>query len=224
MVQKKTVLEHLKYANFHGDPNIGLFVLATDKYAIVPDYIIDASLLAKKAVATTIAGTQFCGLFLAGNSHGLLVPWTISEREHAALKKELRGINICKISSNHTALGNLVVCNDKGAIISPLLHEHAKQISECLGVPVQESELMGLTIVGALCVATNKGLLLDMYATDAEFEFVKKTLKVAGDISTVNFGSEFVKSGILANSKAVLVGSKTTGPEIARIDEALGFL
>ncbi len=216
--------EHLQYADFGGDPNIGLFGLATDKYAVLPDAGIDAKLLPKKAVYTTIAGTKFCGLFLAGNSNGLLVPWTITERELSILKKGLGGVNICVIESKHTALGNLVSCNDKGAVISPLLREFAGRISDCLGVPVKVGTILGINLVGALCAATNRGFLLDMYAEEEDFNLVKGALKVGGDIGTVNFGSEFVKSGILANSKALLVGAKTTGPEIARIDEALGFV
>jgi len=216
--------EHIQYADFLGDSNIGLFGVATDKYVVLPEAGIRVEMLSKKVVHTTIAGTKLCGIFLAGNSHGLLVPWTITDRELAVLKKGLRGINICVIDAKHTALGNLILCNDKGAIISPLLHSHAGAISKCLNVPVQESEIMDMNIVGAVCTATNKGFLLDMYATEADFNMVRHALKVEGDIGTVNFGSEFVKSGVLANSKAVLIGSKTTGPEVARIDEALGFL
>ncbi len=79
-------------------------------------------------------------------------------------------------------------------------------------------------IIGSMCIATNKGFLLNMHAKKEDFEFVKEHLKVDGDIGTVNFGSPFVKSGIIANSKGVLVGDQTTGPEISRIDEALGFI
>ena len=221
---KKEKEEHIRYAEFLGDSNIGLFGVATDKYVVLPEAGIDVLPLSKKVAYTTIAGTKLCGIFLAGNSHGLLVPRTITDRELANLKKSLHGINICVIESKHTALGNLVVCNDSGAIISPLLHAQADAISKCLKVPVLEHEILGMNIVGALCTATNKGFILDMYASETEFKLISQFLKVKGDIGTVNFGSEFVKSGILANSKAVFVGSKTTGPEVARIDEALGFL
>ena len=39
-----------------------------------------------------------------------------------------------------------------------------------------------------------------------------------------NFGFPFVKSGLIANSNGYLAGSRTTGIELGRIDEALGFL
>ncbi len=221
---KKTDDDHMRFADFQGDPNIGLFGLMTEKYAVLPEPGIGVEFLVKKIAYTTIAGTKLCGIFLSGNSNGLIVPETITEREMAALKNTLKGVNILKIRSKYNAIGNLILCNDKGAIISPLLSASADEIAKCLKVKVAIGSMLDLDIIGAMCVATKKGFLLDMYAEDAEFKFVKDVLGVDGDIGTVNFGSEFVKSGILANSKGVLVGKATTGPETARIDEALGFI
>lgn len=221
---KKTDDDHMRFADFQGDPNIGLFGLVTEKYAVLPEPGIDISFLVKKIAYTTIAGTKLCGIFLAGNSNGLIVPETITERELTVLKNTLKDVNILKIRSKYNAIGNLILCNDKGAVISPLLSASADEIAKCLKVKVAIGSMLDLDIIGAMCVATKKGFLLDMYAGDAEFKFVKDVLGVDGDIGTVNFGSEFVKSGILANSKGVLVGKATTGPETARIDEALGFV
>ncbi len=216
--------DHMRFASFHGDTNIGLFGIMTEKYAILPDESIGAKSFVKNIAYTTIAGTKLCGIFLAGNSNGLLVPETITERELSVLKKSLKGVEILVMHSKYTALGNLVICNDNGAIISPLLQEHAKEISKCLKVDVFVASILEMNIVGALAVATKKGFILDMYADENDFKAVKEALGVDGDIGTVNFGSEFVKSGLLANSKGVLVGSATTGPETSRIDEALGFI
>jgi len=216
--------DHMRFAEFQGDPNIGLFGLVTEKYAVLPEPGIDVSHLVKKVAYTTIAGTKLCGIFLAGNSSGLIVPETITERELSILKNTLKDVNILKIRTKYNAIGNLILCNDKGAVISPLLGDSADEIAKCLKVKACIGNMLDLDIVGAMGVATKKGFLLDMYAGDAEFKFVKDALGTDGDIGTVNFGSEFVKSGILANSKGVLVGKATTGPETARIDEALGFI
>ena len=216
--------DHMRFAEFQGDPNIGLFGLVTEKYAVLPEPGIDVGFLVKKIAYTTVAGTKLCGIFLAGNSNGLIVPETITEREMAILKTTLKDVNILKIKSKYNAIGNLILCNDKGAVISPLLSASADEIAKCLKVKVCIGSMLDLDIVGAMGVATKKGFLLDMYAGDAEFKFVKDALGTDGDIGTVNFGSEFVKSGILANSKGILVGNATTGPETARIDEALGFI
>ncbi|OYV09323.1 MAG: translation initiation factor 6 [Methanosaeta sp. NSP1] len=44
------------------------------------------------------------------------------------------------------------------------------------------------------------------------------------DVGTVNMGSPLVGSGLLANSKGYLAGFETSGPELGRIEDALGFL
>lgn len=216
--------DHIRFASFHGDANIGLFGIMTEKYAVFPDEGIDAKQFVKHVAHTTIAGTKLCGIFLAGNSNGLLVPETITERELLVLKNSLKDVEILVMRSKYTALGNLVICNDNGAIISPLLRAHAKEISKCLKVDVIVSSMLKMNIVGALAVATKKGFILDMYADKDDIKTAKDALGVDGDIGTVNFGSEFVKSGLLANSKGVFVGNATTGPETSRIDEALGFI
>ncbi len=215
-------------ADFHGDPNIGLHGVATDKFAIVPDNNMDTSNLNVPVINSTIAQTDLCGIFIAANSHGIIIPRIITEREEnrikAGIKKIKEPINILKLDTKETCLGNLIICNDNAAIISPGLEKHAQSISKCLNVPVTTGTILDLEIIGSLCIATNHGFLLTINATENEFEFLKKNLKVSGDIGTVNFSGTYPRSGILANSFGALIGKLTTGPEIARIEEALGFL
>ncbi len=44
------------------------------------------------------------------------------------------------------------------------------------------------------------------------------------DIGTVSFGSPLVGSAILATTKGLITGTKTSGPELGRIEDALGFI
>ncbi len=81
-----------------------------------------------------------------------------------------------------------------------------------------------LTIVGSTGVATNNGALLHPLAGEDEIKHIKSILKADVDIGTVNRGTGFVRTGILANTKDVLLGDMTTGPEIMRIEDALGLL
>jgi translation initiation factor 6 len=73
-------------------------------------------------------------------------------------------------------------------------------------------------------VATNKGLLVHPRITEAEVAVLEDLFKLPVDVGTVNFGSPLVGSGLLANSKGYVAGSDTTGPELGRIEDALGFL
>ena len=216
----------IKKAEFEGSPNIGLFGLATDKYIVIPEGLNKENELSKKVINTKAARTDLIGVFLAGNSNALLLPKIIEDLELRRLKGQAKKLNIKLkiIDSKYTALGNMILCNDKGCIASPKLKNHFEEIESALEVKVTEGKLLGVDIVGSVCIATNKGFLLNIDAEEEEFKFVKKQLKVEGDIGTVNFGSPFVKSGLIANSKGVIIGNQTTGPEIARITEALGFL
>jgi translation initiation factor 6 len=44
------------------------------------------------------------------------------------------------------------------------------------------------------------------------------------DIGTSNYGTQMVGSGLIANSKGYVAGSKTTGHELGRIEDALDLL
>lgn len=217
--------KRIQRASFQGDPNIGLFAFATDKYVIAPEGL-DTSVLRVPTIHLQVGRTNLNGIFLAGNSNGIIVPWIIAEREmknlEAAAKKI--GVPVHKLESKHTVCGNLILCNDHGAVASPLLRKNFAEIKKVLGVRVMERNMMDLDIPGSLAVATNKGFLLNMHSSAADLKFLKKALCVDGDIGTVNFGSGFVKSGIIANSYGLIIGEQTTGPEISRITEALKFI
>lgn len=211
---------------FHGDPNVGLFGFATDKYFLSPDSNMKPDPLKVPPVHSIISGTPLAGMFCAGNSHGILLPaiTAVDEYERISAQMKKLGVNAHILKSKYTALGNLILCNDRAALASPLLLHHKKEIEACLKVPVSFGTLLGLDIVGSVCVATNKGFLLNMHASDEDFSLVKSVLGTDGDIGTINFGGQFIRSGLIANSHGAIIGNSTTGPELARIEEALGFL
>jgi translation initiation factor 6 len=73
-------------------------------------------------------------------------------------------------------------------------------------------------------VATNKGLLVHPRVTEEEIAVLEKHFGLPVDVGTVNLGSPLVGSGVLANSHGYFAGLDTTGPELGRIVDALGFL
>jgi len=150
---------------------------------------------------------------------------TNSEKEKFLELKKLFGMNLLILKSKFTAVGNLILCNGKGAIISKVFNKkEKKEIEDCLGVEAVFSSIAGIQTVGSCGIATNKGCLLHRDAKEEEIKIVEDVLKVKVDIGTANFGSPFVGSCIIANSKGALVGESTTGPEIVRIQEALELL
>ncbi len=214
-------MEFIK-ASFNGDPNIGLYGFATDKYCLIgmePNSIkkIKATLEVDVKVAT-IAETHFVGIFAAGNKNGIIVPKNIEDYELKRLKKML-DVKIEVIDSKHTALGNLVLCNDKGCLISSLLKDHAKQIEKCLGVDVEVATIAGTEIIGSAAKANNNGCVAHRDATEEELKLIERVLKVKADVGTISFGTPFIKAGVIVNNKGVIISEPSTGPEIDRCFE-----
>ncbi|MEO2152396.1 MAG: translation initiation factor IF-6, partial [Thermococcus sp.] len=102
--------------------------------------------------------------------------------------------------------------------------EEARKIEDILGVPVERGVIADYTAVGSVGVVTNKGGLVHPEATDEELEWLSDLFKVDIYVGTANMGVPFVGSCMIANSHGVVVGHLTTGPEIVKIEEALGFL
>jgi len=213
-----------------GNPNIGVYVAISDRVALIPADApekVERSLsknLGVRVVRASIQDSPLLGVLCAMNSHGIIVGRLVRERELELLRKVLGDEMVIEVLDiKETALGNLVLANDRGAVVSPLLPKRVvSRISDVLGVEAIQMRLGGSYLVGALGVATNKGVLLCPLASDEEVEQVIEVLRVSkGGVGTVNRGNIFVRSGLVANSKGALVGFETTGPELMRIQSAL---
>ena len=89
---------------------------------------------------------------------------------------------------------------------------------------IKRAKIAGLSTIGSLGAFNKKGCLLHRDAEDFEIDLVENTLGVKVSVGTVNFGSPFIKSGLIANSKGFVIGSLSGGPEIQNADSALGFI
>ena len=209
-------------SDFAEDVNIGLYGFATDKYCLIGKSLhLDKQLkgaLNVPIIQITALDTQLVKIFIAGNSSGIIVPKILEEFELAHLKKEFE---VLVIDDRYTALGNLILMNDNGIIISPLLKSHKKLISERFGLPCETSTVAKGITIGTLALATNKGCLVHPKIRGDEKKKIKGVLGVELKEATVNFGSVHVGAGIIANSHGAAVGSATSGYEMGTINEGL---
>lgn len=212
-------------ANFSGDPNIGLYGFATDSYILLgrPTKMCSKieEVLNVKASYSTVLYTDFPAIFCAGNSQGIVVSMILREYEIDKLKEIFS--NILVLDTDYSALGNLILLNDSGIVISPLLRKHKKEIQEFFNLPCEVSKIAGTTVVGSMAVATNKGCIVGSGIKNNEIKILEDTLNIELGIGTVSFGSRFVHSGIIANSSGCVVSDTSSGPELGRVSEALGF-
>ena len=168
----------------------------------------------KEELYTSVANTRLLGPMTAMNNNGILVP-SIATDEEIFVLKQATGLNVDRLNSKFTAIGNLISTNDNGALVSPLFKGEAdQQIRDALGVPVHSMTVGGFIQTGSMIVATNTGAAVHPKATEDEINMISETLQVQVEPVTVNGGVPFLSSGILANSKSVIVGTLTSGPEL----------
>jgi translation initiation factor 6 len=124
-------------------------------------------------------------------------------------------LNVERVESKFTAIGNLIATNDNGAIVSPLFKgETDRQVQDVLGVPTNSMTVGGFVQTGSMIVATNGGAGVHPKATEDEVKEISEILQVPAEPVTVNGGVPFLSSGIIANMKSVVVGNLTSGPEL----------
>ena len=219
----------LKRVDIVGNPNVGVFITATDDIAIVPYTLLDDRVdvikqtLEVEVIKSSISGSSLIGSLAVANSNGIVVSPHVLDREVEQFKDI--GLKVATIPGEYTAVGNIVAANDKGAIASPFLSPEAIEvIEETLDVDVSTSHIVGSDIIGSLIKVTNKGFLISKNALQSEVNFAREVFGVEGDIGTVGRGIPLVGACIIANSTGAIVANNSTGPEMARVEEALGFL
>jgi len=214
----------LHLTNFHGNPNIGIYVFANDRFAIVPKgtdrkfiNLLKENLKIKEVVSTNIAGVTVVGAMINGNENFLILPHNVLDDEIQTIKNALN-IDIVILPSKKTAIGNIMLINEKRALVHFSLEEEAiKLIENIMGVEVLKGSIATLPLIGSSVVTNKHGILVNPNITPDEKRNLEDFFKKTVDTGTVNHGFQFIRTGIIANSYGALVGSKTTGPEIMKI-------
>ncbi|MDI6883773.1 MAG: translation initiation factor IF-6 [Hadesarchaea archaeon] len=213
---------------FNRIPYLGAFALCTDRIALFPARFHFREQEAQNALGVPIIRSDMgrsplVGILAAGNSRGLICSDLFEMEGEARLAKF--GIGIEQIKSKFTAFGNIVLANDRGAIVNPDLPDEVLQIlTQKLGTPVKRGTIAGIKNVGAAGVATNRGALLHPDVSESELKLAERVLGVPVEVGTACGGVKFVGLCMVANSNGAVVGMTSTGPELGRIESALGFI
>jgi translation initiation factor 6 len=213
--------------DIYKSPNIGLFLKTNDEIIIMPFGFAETKtaklmqyLQVEGKVYVSIAGTRLIGPMTVMNNNGILVPSIASDEEIQILRRA-SGLNVERLKSKFTAIGNLISTNDNGALISPLFNNEVdQQVQDVLGVPINSMTVGGFIQTGSMVVATNTGAAIHPKTTEEESKVISESLQVEVEPVTVNGGIPFLSSGIIANSKSVVVGSLTSGPELIMLSRA----
>jgi len=217
-------------AAVNGSPYVGVFAAPTDDYVFLRPDLDDelaesiADELEAQAIETTVGGSTTVGALIVGNGSGLLASSRLTDPEREALA-DATGLAVAELPGRINAAGNVVLANDTGAYVHPDLSENAvATIEETLDVSVERGSLAGVRTVGTAARATNRGVLCHPKASDAELDRLEAVLDVRADVGTVNYGGPLVGAGLVANDHGYVAGQATTGPELGRIEDALGYI
>jgi translation initiation factor 6 len=218
----------LYFFDVFNNASIGIYCLANDQLAIVPPQVPPSKReklgkwLNVKVVATTIGKSLVNGALACSNSNGVILPPFATDDEIDSIKSVVPDINITVMDTKRTAYGNMVLANDKGAVVDVRLGpDVVAKISDALGVEVVGGDIAGLPYVGSLATATNKGVLAHPLIKEDEQKVLSDVLKVPVDVGTVNCGIPYVATGLIGNTYGAVAGLLTTGPEMFIIGQAL---
>ena len=211
-----------------GSDQVGIYLAVCGNVVFHPHELNDEALsrideyLGLERHPLTIGGSTLVGALVAGNSKGLAVADIATESDIDVLTSF--GDVVVMEGGVNTA-GNLLLCNENGAIASPAIPEDGVEIiSEVIGVPVAISSIAGEDVVGSLGVANDNGILLHPDVLPDEVLLIEEIMGVAPMVGTVAFGSPYVGAGLAASSNGAIAGRETTGPELNRIEDALGLI
>ncbi|MEM3317031.1 MAG: translation initiation factor IF-6, partial [Metallosphaera sp.] len=190
-----------------GSDNVGVYIFTNDKYTIIPTNLdkqtksLIQENLNTELIETTVADSFLIGIFVTGNNGTILLPRIAKEEEIKGIKNVAKDVNLEVLDVRATALGNIILTNDKGAMVYPELSDaEVKSIQKALNVEeIKKGSIAQVIIVGSVGVVTSNGGLVHIETPESELKSLSALFKVNLEVGTVNFGNAFVRSGMIAN-------------------------
>lgn len=215
----------LRLGEITGNPYIGVYCAASEKYAIVTEaaepkvFKEIGRTLGVEVVQTNIAGATVVGSLVAMNSNGIIVTNFAEKRDLARLPKDVR---VGKMEEKLNAAGNNILANDKAALVHPGASSHTLRfLEDVLGVEVCRGRVAGIETVGSACIATAKGVICHPLTSKDELTELSGFFKVPAAIATLNYGTPYLGACAVANSKGAFVGARSTPIELGRLEDGL---
>jgi translation initiation factor 6 len=223
----------VKLESLFGSPSLGVYMVANNEFLLIPKNVQDDKIRSLKSAFPDnfpiykfmVNQSALLGSYIVSNSNGILLPSLILEEELEELKlitKEDHK-NIGVLSTKDNALGNLILCNNHGAIITKTLTKNIKKIQNVLDVEVLVLDYAENKLPGSSGIANNNGCCVHPMVTDEEAKMIADILKVPVDVSTINMGNPFIRSGAIVNDSGGIFGVNSSGPELMRLTMLLNL-
>ncbi|MCK5772298.1 MAG: translation initiation factor IF-6, partial [Thermoplasmata archaeon] len=197
-----------------------------------PEELIEImeSALGIKAVKAFIGNTSLHGSLIAGNSKGAVIPYffdpqdikQVMEKSGQAPDEEF---NIFTSLDPLTAWGNNLLLSEKVAMYNPEMEKRSvKRISSELDIEMVPGTIAGINTVGSIAMLNSKGIVVHPKASEDDLDRIQEIFSLKPEISTINFGSPYLGSSMVANDNGAVIGNSSSGVEINRIEDALDLI
>ena len=210
-----------------GDPHIGVFTRVFDDIAVVPPETPEdlvrtyEEVFRVEVVRTTLQGSPIIGSLLAGNKNGLVISGLATDEEQKLLSEYHE---LMLLEEDMNAAGNIILSNDSFAAVHPDTNEDLMDsLEDFLKVSVTPLTLGGIKTVGMAAVATNSGIVVSPRSSAGEIAALEKICDLPIGKGSVMMGNAMVGTGLVANRYGYLTGIGTSGYELGRIEDILGF-
>jgi len=209
-----------------GSANIGLYIKSTNSFFLHHSNIIKRKINAIKeelkveAIPVYLVETLILSPFVVANNNGVVIPDIFERHAMEELSRLLKAIdiNLTVVESKYTALGNVILTNDKGAIASPVVsHKVRKAVSDTLNVEVASTTIGRCSYVGSLAVVNNRFGIISPSVKEDERELIEDVLGIKVYEGTVNGGIELPSIGLVVNDYGAVVGEDSSGKELMLI-------
>ena len=215
-------------ADIFGSDQVGIHLAAVGNYVFHPPELTEPikekidNVLGLESIELNIGGSNLIGALLCGNSKGMAVADIATEADIDLLTSY--GDVVVMEGGVNTA-GNLLLANETGVVASPSIPEEGLEIiAQVMQVDVVATTIAGQDVVGSLGVVNDQGILLHPDVTPDEVLLIEEVMQVPPMVGTACFGSPYVGAGCVTSENNALVGSGSTGPELNRIEDALGLI
>ncbi len=215
----------LEQMDIQQNPYIGILALTNDRMTLLASLAEDAEVeVFEKALGTDVYRCTFGGLSLLGslgaiNSKALIIP-NFVDVDELGLPDDIEIIT--DVGTKFNAYGNNILANDRFALVHPDYNKRTlKKIGDVLGVEAERGTIGGFKTLGSVAVATNKGLLTHPMTSQDELVYLSEVFGVPCEIGTANYGVGQVGACLIANSAGAVVGNRSTGIELGRVEDAL---
>lgn len=214
---------------FEGNANIGLFFFVNDKFAILGKQVDEKkkkeieNVLDVPVYTLQVLSTDLIGVFLSGNNEILLSP-QLYEHELKQLEEicSKHDMKLIQIEDKLNTLGNNICVGDEEILInsnySRQFKDHIKKATNLKVIELNHSEFSS---AGAVCTFAKGKYYVSQELNE---EMVKDFIDKIAGVGSINSGSPFVASGIVANNNGIIIGSLSSTVEIQEVVENLDYL